>query len=481
MIQTPIQLPVGPPTPAPTTLPRVVRRRVGAQPGVALALLTLWLGILWMVVTPPLNAPDEPAHLQAVMQVRVLHILPELHFDFSTNPAGEIVRTPVDPATTAYIARAGFHLPAKLEPNESWQPPLYYLVTGLVTQVIPPDPVWILYASRLVSVLFGAGMVYFCWAATRELAPAAPMWAVAAAGVVALLPQAAAGRAVVANDTAVNCCVMAAFYVWFRGLRCKDYDPWMLRAGAAVGLAVMSSLSAALLLPGLGLVVLFRAFQVGQGRAIRGPRLGRAVRMSLGAGAVLLLICLPWVVHNLLVYGEPTGTAGVLQYARATYPLYNLSLPRVQQDFVRQTWESFWGWFGWRDAPLPVEFYQQAVWGAVVLLALSGLAGLSWLLYARRTHRRLPAYAWQAGLLLALVVVELCVSYVQFSLNVAYQAQGRLFFPALLPLALVFTGGLQAIPPGRVPKIVALSIPLLWLAAMNAVGLLVIQHAPLLP
>ena len=56
-------------------------------------------------------------------------------------------------------------------PYKSVQPPLYYLAAGLVAQLAPPNPQTILYLGRLVSILFGAASVYFCWLAIRELAP----------------------------------------------------------------------------------------------------------------------------------------------------------------------------------------------------------------------------------------------------------------------------------------------------------------------
>ena len=40
----------------------------------------------------------------------------------------------------------------------------------------------------------------------------------------------------------------------------------------------------------------------------------------------------------------------------------------------------------------------------------------------------------------------------------------------LLPAALVFTGGLYALAPGRPLKAIALSLPLVWLGLMNMVG-----------
>ena len=80
-------------------------------------------------------------------------------------------------------------------------------------------------------------------------------------GVIALLPEFSFNNARVGNDSLVNCLGAAAFYVWFRGLRQPEYDPWMLRAGVVVALAVLAKLTAVALIPGLALVVLFRAFQ----------------------------------------------------------------------------------------------------------------------------------------------------------------------------------------------------------------------------
>src|SRR5207249_2321881 len=160
---------------------------------------------LWVVGIRPLNAPDEPAHLQAVMQVRKQHILPEIYFDFSKSTEQEVVLTPGDPAVRDYAAQNGISYTTT--PYESRQPPLYYL---------------------------GA----------------------------------------------------AAFYVWFRGLRRPSYDPWLLRAGALLGLALLAKLTALALIPGLAVVLLARMFQT-QGWA---ARLRRGLRLGLGASAAALAV-----------------------------------------------------------------------------------------------------------------------------------------------------------------------------------------------
>jgi hypothetical protein len=85
------------------------------------------------------------------------------------------------------------------------------------------------------------------------------------------------------------------------------------------------------------------------------------------------------------------------------------------------------------------------------------------------------AYVWQAAVVMGVVSVVLAVGFVQYSLNVSESPQGRYFFLLLLPLAILFTGGLYVLPPGRIPKVLALSVPILWLAGANFVGLVIVR------
>jgi hypothetical protein len=499
-------------------------RRAGRElptAGITLALLSFWLGLIWVATVPPMNAPDEPAYLQAIMETRNKRMIPEIHFDFGKNPADDLVGDPGDPAARAYAAQHNMDRGIRLMPYQNSQPPLYFIIAGPAAMLLPSDPQIITYAGRLISTLFGAGTVFFCWAAARELAPRCPMWAVATAGVIALLPEFCFNNARVGNDSLVNCLAAAAYYVWFRGLRRPDYDPWMLRAGAVVGLAVLAKLTAVALIPGLALVVLFRAFQpeyrvsrpsswiteyrvestgatmLRTQHSLLGTRYSvlflRGARMAAGAGSAALLVCGWWLVRNLNVYGDLTGTAAVNKFYNITLqpPGFSLATPAQQSAFIESTWKSFWGFFGWQTIPLPAPFYSQAGLFTLVLFGLTGLAAL-WFIVRRfqmrnaqrRTiphsefpipHSIVPTYAWQAIAVLAAVGIALLVAFVQYSLQVAEAAQGRYLYLLLLPASLLFTGGLYALPPRRALKIIALSLPMLWLGAMNFVGLGLVQ------
>ncbi len=423
----------------------------------------------------PLDAPDEIAHLEAVMDVRKKHIVPEIHFDFNqTGVEIPVVGNPGDQAVRDYALSFGKVDPHRLVPYESTQPPLYYIVAGLLAHVVPPDPPVMLYFSRFVSVLFGAATVFFCWAAARQFAPRAPMWAVAAAGAIALLPQFSFNSATVNNDSALNFGVALLLYTSLHGLRQADYDPRMLKTGAALGLAVLAKLTAVGLIPAVGLVLVFRAFQVGYGRAISRERLVRGGRMLLGIVVGAGTVCGWWFVRNIFVYGDPSGSQDVIKYYMMTSVSFDPDSPASWKEFLQSTWLSMWGRFGWMERSLPERHLEWMGTISIVLLALSAVA-LAWVALRWILRRGFPTYVWQGALVLLVAAITIIASYIQFNDRVAMQAQGRYLFSLLLPASLVFTGGLHALLPWRFLKIVALGVLLIWLAYSNWLGVLIVR------
>jgi 4-amino-4-deoxy-L-arabinose transferase-like glycosyltransferase len=454
---------------------RFVRR-----PGFILAVISFGLGLVWMAVIQPLDAPDEPGHLQAIMQVRKEHKLPEVHFA-PGNPAGEIAGSAGDSETRAYILKRRSKLPVNDEyvvlPYKSVQPPLYYVAAGLVAQLVPPGPRTVLYVGRLIAILFGAGSVYFCWLATRELAPRAPTWAIASAGAVALLPEFCFTNAHAANDSALNLAATAAFYVWIRGLRHPEFDRRLFGAGAMLGLAFLSKLTAAVLIPGLALVILFRMFQVRPSALGWSNWLKRSLGMVVGATLGVALICGWWFVRNVFTYGEPSGTKAELRLVAGRFIKADFGDPQTASNLLRYTLESLWGRFGWNDITLSQEVYHFCNSAALLLVCLSVLAGIGMLaLWVTRRQSRDVA-AWQASLVFLAVGLTLFVGYIQYNAKIAYQPQARYFFILLLPGALLLTGGLYTFAARRALRVLAFGILFIGLGLLNALSLATISKA----
>lgn len=442
------------------------------SPGLVFALASLVLGLTWAATVRPLDAPDEIAHLEAIMQVCKEYRLPEVHF--YSGPGGqEITGSVGDTAVQAY-ARGQHQTDAyRLLPYESSQPPLFYLAAGLPCMVTNKDPQLVLYIGRVVAVLFGAGAVYFIWAAAMQVAPRSPMWAAGAASAVAILPQFCFNNATSANDSAANFGAALAFYLWFRGLPDPAFDRWMFAAGGAVGLALLGKLTALALLPGLAVVILFRTFSGGreEGR----DRVEKGLRMVFGSSVGFLGVCGWWLVRNILVYGEPSGSQEAFRFYTGKFVILNPAVAQSRQDFLRSTWESTWGRFGWMDISLPQELYSNSGLLAMAALGLSALAAVVFGIARLAQRRGLPTYSWQAWVVMSVVAAVLAASYLRFNLTVAMQAQGRYLFLLLLPASLLFTGGLYALPPGRVLKTIALAVPLLFLAYLNLAGLALVS------
>ena len=353
----------------------------------------------------------------------------------------------------------------------STQPPLYYIAAGLAAHLVPADPQAVLYVGRLVAVLFGAATIYFYWLAAREIAPQAPLWVAASVGAIALLPQYCFNSASANNDSTAQLACAAAYFVWFKGLRQPGFDKWMVGAGAMLGLALLSKLTTVVLIPGLVLLIIFRVLQLRSAGATTRRLLQHGLLLVLGVGAGTLLVCGWWLMRNVVVYGEPTGMASILDFYQRVAPgKADFSIPGTAGNLLDATLQSTWGRFGWNEIGLPAQLYQIVNIFALVLLGLS-LFAAGRLLWKELRSKRLSVVLWQAALIFAVMGIVLLFGFVRFNATIALQPQGRYFFILLLPAALFLTAGLYTFTrPGR-RRVLAMSGLLLIFAALNAISL----------
>jgi len=322
---------------------------------------------------------------------------------------------------------------------------------------------------RLLSVLFGLGTLLCIHAAARVVWPGRPERALLATALVAFLPQFAFIHAAVSNDAAITFFCAAALWQLLRiangELRLTSDKPdrehaalviqprSLIFLGLTIGLAMLSKAAGILLLGWcagvVGLVALLRPPARGEG-----PRDGWAVALARAARAAALvagpaMLVAGWLLwRNLALYGDVTAAN---QFVALTGGYRPYSLLQVWNDMDR-VWLSFFAIFGWMSVQPPAWIH--LVWSGIVLLALAGGIRI-YVSRIRHSKRAAPQTALAAlsaflirhssFLILLGWFLLVAAGWLQFMLRTSAD-QGRLFFPALVPLALGAANGLSRWP-----------------------------------
>ncbi len=395
-------------------------------------------GVLYAVYTPPWQAPDEPAHYNYIRFLAEQRALPVI------GPGD------YDQAYLERVVRERFPPDLSIAPltYEDHQPPLYYLLA---------TPVYLLgngrlLPLRLLSVVLGLLWLTVVHRLARELCPARPAPALIATALAALVPQHIAMTAAVNNDALADLVLATALLVALR----PPSRPWTL--GAVLGLALLTKTTAYVALP-----VALLALWWPRDRESFSPR--RAAAQTARALLAALILAGPWLARNISLYGwtDPLGLARhnavVVGQPRTAEWLARYGPAELAARFLRITFQSFWGQFGWMAVPLHPPVY----WALALLSGLLLAGFLAWAL-DRRRPRLSPAQRRSAALL-ALSALLTVLSYLWYN-RTFVQHQGRYLFPALVPLALVGALGLDGLLERRMGALLAGLGPLGLVAGM---------------
>lgn len=322
--------------------------------------------------------------------------------------------------------------------------------------------------ARLLSTLFGLGTLLCIYGAGRTVWPDAPDRALTATALVAFLPQFAFLHGAVTNDSAVTFFSAAAIWQMLRLLMPERTGAGSPRRqglayallGVTIGLAMLSKTAGILLLVYcVGVLSLHALLNSDTRRWAR----ALAVGVLIAAPALVLSGWLLW--RNWALYGDPTAANQFILMAGGERPY---TLLQVWYDMDR-VWLSLFAIFGWMNLQPPAWVY--IVWNVIVLTVVAGAVWGIWRARAVRRERH-PAlddgkqasgerpkavHPWQQTLFHPAVVLLgwfllVTLAWLQFMLRTPAD-QGRLFFPALIPLALGAAYGLSQWPRPWVPLV----------------------------
>lgn len=422
-----------------------------------LLLLFLVKQVVMVVLIGPFSGHDEVDHFWYIQRLA------------GGDGLGIVGDVELPPATQPY---APFVADYPLN-SEVIQPPLYHAALALLGNVLPGDTMTTMFVYRLVSVVFGLGVVWLSYLIARQLFPNDTSIRMGLPVFVALQPQFSFEAAIVNHDVLVILLATLGCYLTFRGLATGFSWRLALVMGLISTAGLWTKVSFGLILPvfAVGLVI---ATIDGQ-RNLRPPyRPGsRAVRRFARDGLLMiglpLLAITPWFARNLRLYGDPTGSARLQEISDYALSASSYGEMILSPAFWSGRLDDFWGNYGWREIPWDpsVSLVVYLCWGVAALgfLAVAIRQVASW-----RSARLAPILdAYQARCValsvLAVGLMTIAVLYVgtlQFT-------QSRFAFPAMFAFGLLTVLGFGAWVPARWRWLV----PVALLAAMLVLNLAV--------
>lgn len=430
----------------------------------------LVLGGLYGITTPLFEAPDEQWHFAFVQHLAQGKGLPE-----QTVPLPHLARQEASqpPLYYALAAALTFWIDTSDYPANVWENPHYgYDVPGVVNdnknlfihtaqENFPyRNTALAMHLARLLSLCMGALAVYFTYSLARILPPLQDFTRhvggeIVAASIIAFTPQFLFISSAVSNDSTIVAMCVFALFLLARALRVPPTARDAIVLGIVCGLCALAKVSGLAMLP---LAMLTLAYIVWKNNAPNFPRLPTCtVVVEFFRLAFLFLLAALgvagwWYARNVVLYGELTGTARMVEIFGARENPLTFDAWRAQWGEV---FETFFVGLGWGNIRAPEWVY--LVFGIGVALGIIGL-GLG--MWRARKHLLRASRDNAARFVLAAWSILIFVALARW-MTQTQAPHGRLLFPALPALAVLLAVGWLQLAPPRAKIFIARGAPIL--------------------
>lgn len=408
--------------------------------------LTFTHGLLYSLVIPPWQAPDETGHFEMAWLTAHLGRAPTVG-DMSPAFERELLRSLYQWRYGEFIGRPlPEEMPARLDdlppmihaqrsrPIQANRFSLAYVWQAMfLVPVRSRDLTFQLRIARISSILLNLGIVWLALRTCSDLLPSSRRylaWPMAA--VVALQPQHTFINSAVGDGPLAELMACLVLRCWAHLFR-HGVTAWtIIGIVLGTGAGLWTKATTGFLLPlDLGLTLWWMLARPDRTRTWRQA-------MYLAAGIVALGV-VAWASIYVL------SAVSLSRLGTMWNSVFSGSLLWVDQrgisfaEALLLTHDSFWANFGWMNVPVSGRWY-----GA--LLLLSGAAAWGWIFGARDGDRLPP---WAAAITGGSLLIA-CLIYAWGELLAQpryYSFQGRYLFPVMIPFAFLLVGGWWYIAP----------------------------------
>jgi len=467
---------VGKPTEATSTSASSASPKTLVRDLTLVFIVALGFRLIWALLVPPWQTPDEGAHFSYVAHIVESVELPgigtpkyggpgySVEFNNSWNntlfnriSTVGLPRTPefafLPPSYDYEIAR-DYQAPAEERHNGAGgtatpYPPLYYLIIALPYKLFQNEPIISrLFASRIVSGIFGALGCIFGYLMAYEIRRER-LWGLSVGLCMALLPMYTFVSISVNNDTAMICATTALIWTAVRTFQQQQVSQRLLWAmGIISGCILLIKPTGIVVVALVGVALVVRQWPI-----VRRPWRICWPRTRATAHFIVPLIGLytPLILLRILLNRASTGTSSVAGMNIVLAPTYSF-WSYLQNEYTAGGsyffWlfvKTFWGAFGWLEIYMPDWIYS-----VMLIFCALGIVGLVLGFVRRRQERR-----WTL-LLLGLIIGQLAFLFIVADYALSYSQlgiglglQGRYLFPVLAPILLLLLGGWHILSGGR--------------------------------
>jgi hypothetical protein len=404
---------------------------------VLLVTLIVLKQLLWSLIIPIWQNPDEPSHFSYIQEMVETRQIPyKGHGTFSE----ELVKSMQFTHFMEIVSHPDVQMPIEEHSNTTetvqsrtkWThslnaadlyPPGYYVIASLGYNLFYDyQLIDRFYASRLMSILFYLGIVFFAYRFGKLAFPESKLLRILYLSLIMLNPMFSEMGAAVNNDVAVNFvgAALSFFLLLFLKGKLINWKQWVFY-GFILAYGILSKPTVIFWYPVLAVVFFMNL-------TVLKDNLKDMVR-NLAVFFIPQIVIVMWIIYfNWSHYGSLIGQSILLSGNYQSIPIFDAFYELIRFKIWEWFVITYWADFGWLDTLLPMWLYR------LIKLAIAGLIFTAFIQIFRRAsntdHQRIIISAFVAHMIW--VAIMFAIGYTSLTHGKGWFVQGRYFFPLIL-------------------------------------------------